>query len=505
MAAPSKSGPGAVEFSLIGTSMAAVILLATTIMYAKNHGEAAAVAEAAKKAESDANGIISNLQADIEAIKKQLGYNQADVGVGDPPGPNTVRENLDRDLKASGAVLALQGKDPNNQPEQPIPTTVNGMLLRLRTELDDAIAENAQLKANLTIEKDQFLAFKAGNNSKVDQFKQDKAKSEGDLEKLVKDRDEMARAKDAEIAKWQQSYRTEQIEKEQIRDEAARKAKEDAERIARLNQVVDFQRQRLEEIQNVSFDVADGMVTNVDNTNATVWLNLGKKDGLRPQVTFAVYGKTNKGIARGPEDVKAKIEIVEVRETSSIARIIDEERDRPVGIGDEVFSPAWNAGLTEYFALVGNADLNRDGVLDEKDRKILKDQLSNAGAQIEVEVTSDGVREPADAKITVQTKWLIVGDVGDPGSAIGDDAKLQRILAVQKQHELLVQEAREHGIRIVSMKDFLTYLGWKPESRLYIPGSDAPFTLQAGSRRAGFNDYNRASNAPISKAIQSKK
>ena len=501
MAAPSKSGPGAVEFSLIFTSMAAVILLATTIMYAKNHGEAAAIADAAKKAESDANIRIGNLQGDIEALKKQLGYNQADVGVGDTPPPNTVRENLDRDLKASGAVLSQQvPADP-----EPIPSTVSGMLLRLRTELDDAIAENAALKANLIVEKDQFDAMKSGNNAKVDQFKLDKEKSEGDLTKLVKDRDEMARAKDADIAKWQQSYRTEQIEKEQIRDEAARRAKEDAERIARLNQVVDFQRQRLEEIQNVSFDEADGMVTNVDNTNATVWLNLGKKDGLRPQVTFAVYSKTNKGIARGPEDVKAKIEIVEVRETSSIARIIDEERDRPVGIGDEVFSPAWNAGLTEYFALVGNADLNRDGVLDEKDRKILKDQLANAGAQIEVEVTSDGVREPADAKITVQTKWLIVGDVGDPGSAIGDDAKLQRILAVQKQHELLVQEAREHGIRIVSMKDFLTYLGWKPESRLYIPGSDAPFTLQTGARRAGFNDYNRASNAPISKAIQSKK
>jgi hypothetical protein len=97
--------------------------------------------------------------------------------------------------------------------------------------------------------------------------------------------------------------------------------------------------------------------------------------------------------------------------------------------------------------------------------------------------------------------------VGDPASAIGDDAKLQRILAVQKQHEMLVQEAREHGIRIVSMKDFLTYLGWKPESRLYIPGSDAPFTLKAGARSAGINDGvgNRASNAPISKAIQVKK
>lgn len=490
MAAPATK-PGAVHFSLIGVSMLALILLVTTIMFAKNHGEAAAVAEAAKKAEAQANSAISNLQADIEALKKQLGYNQADVGAGDPPPGNSVRDNLNRDLKA------YAGDDKQ---------TVSGALQQLFTKLEAANSENAQLKANLEAEKAQFLAMLNGNNNKVDTFKTDKEKSEADLTKLVKDRDELVRQKDAEIAKWQQSYRTEQIEKEQIRDEAARKAKEDAEHISKLNRIVEFQKQQLEEIQNLSFDVPDGHVTNVDNTNGTVWLDLGRKDGLRPQVTFSVYSKTNKGIARGPEDVKAKIEIVEVRDTSAIARIVEEERDRPVGIGDEVFSPAWNAGLTEYFAVVGNSDLNRDGVMDEKDRKILKDQLSNSGAKLEVEITSDGIREPADAKLSVQTKWLIVGDVGDPSTVIGDDAKLQKILAVQKQHELLVQEAREHGIRIVSMKDFLTYLGWKPESRLYIPGSDAPFTLKAGSRSAGVNEEfsNRASNAPISKAIQKK-
>ncbi len=309
----------------------------------------------------------------------------------------------------------------------------------------------------------------------------------------MKDRDELVRQKDAEIAKWQQSYRTEQIEKEQIRDEAARKAKEDSEHISRLNKVVDYQRQQLEEIQNLSFDVPDGHVTNVDNTNGTVWLDLGHKDGLRPQVTFSVYSRTNKGIARGPEDVKAKIEIVEVRDTSAIARIVEEERDRPVAIGDEVFSPAWNAGLTEYFAIVGNADLNKDGVMDEKDRKILKDQLANAGAQIEVEVNSDGIREPAEGLITVQTKWLVVGDVGEP--CLRDRRRCKAAA-----DSGCAEAARDAGSGSPRARDpdrldedFLTYLGWKPESRLYIPGSDAPFTLKAGARSAGIKRWGRKS------------
>ena len=70
---------------------------------------------------------------------------------------------------------------------------------------------------------------------------------------------------------------------------------------------------------------------------------------------------------------------------------------------------------------------------------------------------------------------------------MNDPEKLKRILAVQKQHELLVQEAREHGIRIVSLKDFLTYLGWKPESRIVIPGAGVPFNLKPGGRADAAN------------------
>ncbi len=147
-------------------SILALIFLVTTIMFAKNHGEAVAVAEAAKKSESTANGVISNLQADIEALKKQLGYNQADVGVGDPAPANTVRGKFVRDLKGFAGDDML---------------TVSGALQQLFTRLEAATSENAQLKANLEAEKAQFLAMLNGNNNKVDSFKTDKEKSEADL------------------------------------------------------------------------------------------------------------------------------------------------------------------------------------------------------------------------------------------------------------------------------------------------------------------------------------
>ena len=492
MAAAPSSKPGAVHFWLIAFVMLTLILLVTTIMFYRDLTEKTAVADAAKKSEGVASAALNTTLADLEAFKAGVGYNEADIGVGNPAPANTARDHMARDLTTFGANLS-----------QP---TMSATLAALRSALDALIEENKGLKVSLQSEKDAHLAAITGANNRVGVYSSDKDKSEADLTKLVKERDELVRQKDAEIAKWQQSYRTEQVEKEQIRDELARLTKELNERISRLNQIVDFQRQQLDDLKKDSFDVPDGRVTTVDNTTGTVWLNLGRKDGLRTQVTFAVYGKSNKGIARGPEDVKAKIEVVEVRDTSSIARIVEEERDRPVGIGDVIFSPAWSAGLKEYFAFVGEGDLNNDGVMDSKDRKILKDMLSNAGAEMDVEITNAGLREPADSKLTVHTKWLVVGDVGDPASAVNDQAKLQRILAVQKQHEMLVQEAREHGIKIVSLKDFLTYMGWKPESRLYIPGSDAPFKLKAGAHSTGVNDTlgDRTSGGATSKAIMLK-
>ena len=493
MAAAPSSKPGAVHFWLIFFVMSTLILLVTTIMFAKNHGEALAVATAAKTAEATATSGMTNTLADLEAVKASLGYNETDVGVGNPAPANTLRDHIARDLAAFGMNLS-----------QP---TVSATIATMRSNLDALAEENKQLKASLQSEQAAFQAATTGKNNQVGIFMTDKDKSEADLTKLVKERDELVRQKDAEIAKWQQAYRTEQVEKEQIRDELARLSKDLNEHILRLNQIVDYQRQQLEDLKNDSFDIPDGRVTTVDNTQHTVWINLGRKDGLRSQVTFSVYGKSNKGVARGPEDVKAKIEVVEVRDTSSICRILDEERDRPIGIGDVVFSPAWSAGLKEYFAFVGDGDLNKDGVMDGKDRKILKDLLANAGAEMDVEITNEGLREPADGKLSVHTKWLIVGDVGDPATAVNDQAKLQRIQAVQAQHKLLVQEARELGIKIVSLKDFLTYIGWKPESSLYIPGSETKFNLKAGSRSTGVNDTlgDRTSAGATSKSVVPKK
>ena len=73
MAAAPSSKPGAVHFWLIFFVMSTLILLVTTIMFAKNHGEALAVTDAAKKSEGAANGALTLALADIEAVRQEFG------------------------------------------------------------------------------------------------------------------------------------------------------------------------------------------------------------------------------------------------------------------------------------------------------------------------------------------------------------------------------------------------------------------------------------------------
>lgn len=200
----------------------------------------------------------------------------------------------------------------------------------------------------------------------------------------------------------------------------------------------------------------DARLTNVDRENGTVRLNIGEQQNVKTQITFSVYDKSQSRLVHNPAIVKARIEVVETRENSSIARIV-EETD-PIEVGDIVDSPAWKARGSEHFALSGISDLNSDGVADDRDRTTLMNHLNHYGAVIDVEITSEGVREPADGQLTDQTKWLVVGDV--PAHK------------VSKQHLKLVEEAREQGVRIVALQDFLTYMGWKPESRIYLPAPD---------------------------------
>jgi hypothetical protein len=172
------------------------------------------------------------------------------------------------------------------------------------------------------------------------------------------------------------------------------------------------------------------------------------------------------------------------------ARIIEEDMRRPIQEGDPIHTPLWSRGMSPYFSFVGVLDLNGDG---KSDRELLHSILQNAGAKVEVEVNDKGERIPEEGRLSVRTKFLVIGEMEDPTEYPGYDDKQQELKTVMEERNKLLSEARRQGIRVVNFPDFLSYIGYIPQQRLYVAGEDRKFTLKAGARSASTDEVTGSS------------
>src|SRR5690606_18092435 len=123
---------------------------------------------------------------------------------------------------------------------------------------------------------------------------------------------------------------------------------------------------------------------------------------------------------------------------------------RPIAEGDPIYTPLWAAGRKEYFALVGRPDLDEDG---KSDWELWSELIQTNGAAIELVVTDEGERDPADAKLSARTKFLVIGDIDDPAKFSGIPEKQALAEKMLAQRAALIDEARLYGIRVVRLND----------------------------------------------------
>jgi len=485
----STSKPTAVHFALVFFVMTTLILALVTYLTAKEYYASAAKArEEADKAAQNTTAL-NNALTDVSTLKTALGYNFESIGAG-TAGESSVMGALTKDLRDNGREQIA----PN--PSNP---TVAATLQSLRTALDASATQVKTLQASVKDAEDRLAQETSMHRNRAQQLQTSQEGSETQLQKLVTDRDELLAQKDSEINKWRQSYQSEQVEKERLNDELARVRKDLQTKIGEYENTVQFLRQRLNALENMSFDKADGEIVRVNNTTRTVWINLGSNDHLREQIGFSVYVRNNSGVGRGKGDIKAKIQVSKITGPNlAEANIISEDVSRPIQDGDPIYTPLWEKGAVEHFSFIGVMDLNGDGV---SDRQQLRDILANAGAKIEVELDDTGVRIPADGKVTVKSKFLVVGEAEDPSKFPGFDKKQAEIKLALQERSAIEEEALRAGIRIVRLQDFLNYIGYEPPARSFAPGEDRVFNLKSGSRSAGVDEVlgpNRASNGNVS-------
>ncbi|MCA9044179.1 MAG: hypothetical protein KDA69_07665, partial [Planctomycetaceae bacterium] len=455
--AASSNKPTAVHFALAFFVTTALILAVVCYLNAKELAKATADANTARDEATKNKNDFDKLFDEVDSLRRMLGY-QGPIGAPtDTPEQSedgTIQKQLYTDLNTHGRSLV--------QPSPAAPSVAE-TLLAMRTELDSKFAEVGTLQTTVTSAETRLKTETENHRQERAKIQASQMDSEKQRQDKVLEQNEILKSKDDEIEKLANQYRQTLVEKEQIGDELKRVRKEKDEEIAQLVERVIFLKSRLESIENISFEVPDGEIVRViSGSNGKVWINLGKLDGLRRQTSFSVYVSNHDGMARENRDIKAKIEVIEVLEDHlSVARIIWEDDARPIKDGDPIYTPLWTAGQKEFFAFVGDIDINGDG---KSDRELLRSLIAHVGAEIDLEIDDHGERFPADGQMSVRTKFLVLGEIPDPSDVPNfETERREEIAKIQAEYKELEEQALRTGIRVVHLSDFLTWAGISPQ------------------------------------------
>jgi hypothetical protein len=191
----------------------------------------------------------------------------------------------------------------------------------------------------------------------------------------------------------------------------------------------------------------DGHIMRVDQRLRMVWIDVGRADGLLRQTSFAVYDHNENG--SGTTKPKGRIEVINVEEHMSTARILEDFPSNPIINGDVIETPAWSPGQRIHFALALKMDINNDGV---DDYDLVKSIITMNGGVIDAELRPDGTRH---GNIDPNTRYFVVGE--RPNETTTKE--------VQNRFNEFDTDRFNLSIPKLPVKDLLAMMGWKAEER----------------------------------------
>jgi hypothetical protein len=230
---------------------------------------------------------------------------------------------------------------------------------------------------------------------------------------------------------------------------AVEKVKKDTEAVEKkLGTEMERGKQLVTEVDRLTgktYAVDDGTIRAIDQRTRTVFIDVGRLDGLRPMITFTIHPAGLK-----PTDdhaTKAKIEVSRILgDHLAEARILDDSMKDPIVPGDKLFTPLWDPGRPEHFAIAGKIDLDGD---DSDDRDRLKTIIELNGGVLDAELEADG---NVKGRMGVDTRYLVLGPMSGEKTREG--------------YNTMVQTAKQYGTDTLSVDKFLDHIGWHDTTKL---------------------------------------
>ncbi len=135
----------------------------------------------------------------------------------------------------------------------------------------------------------------------------------------------------------------------------------------------------------------DGRIVSILSEDNLVTINLGARDRLPVGITFEVFDHVTGVIVDEDEEVrgKATIEVVNVHETSSVARVVQVERGAVIHEKDLLVNVVYDRNRVHKFTVFGDFDLDGSGSATQSDSRRVNAMIRNWGGKIVEELSYD--------------------------------------------------------------------------------------------------------------------
>jgi len=446
---------------------------------------------AAKKAESDAKGVITGLNTDLASLKTTIGRPEPEVD--------------DIVTKAKEEITKRAGNGTTT------PDTIEAAMIANANERDahkaNADERLRQLETKVGELNQAAISHQNSLKSLEDALKQKDAK----LSEQEKTHGEQLKQREDQIDELKSQLTTVQTEFSDFREEKERE-------ITTLREEISLQRDTLKKLraakfslENLNFESPAGRLTFIDQNTQTAFVDIGSRDKLRVGTTFSVYSQVNSGVGlpQSDKDLKGKLVITEILGPGlSRADIVDPKLGEPMAVNDPIYSPIFSPGQPLEIAVVGGLDFDGN---PGSDREEFRRIVAANGASISLEVNDEAKILGRDSEqlsesdiynsITSSTRFVLVADLGDENTQDTVQKELNnKIRAIKVKME---QAATDNGVYVLSLSRFLDYIGYSRKSLAWSPTKPFPANLPNGAKSSSVNATfgSRQSSAAISGSV----
>ncbi|MHC5096425.1 MAG: BRCT domain-containing protein, partial [Planctomycetota bacterium] len=273
--------------------------------------------------------------------------------------------------------------------------TIEGLKLKLdnsRTEIDDLEGINEDLQIDLDNATAQVEQNRQDFLAELEQFQSSYDKTRESFDNLKADMDN-ATAEQIETFQAKLDAEQSKLRQKQLDLQATEKKLDDSDTLLQ-DALTKLEAIKPKPDQEAQAYKPDAQIVRIDSQNGIIYLDAGIKDHVYRGLTFAIYDR-NKPIPENGEG-KAEIEVFQVSEQVSAARIVKSDTKDPIAKEDIVANLIWDRNTPNQFVVAGDFDFNKDGLIDTDGAQRIAELIERYGGTV------------ADT-ITVDTDFLIVG------------------------------------------------------------------------------------------------